>query len=96
MPSPAGWREVPCVECGRFVAGISFVERCPECLERRKQRANGLASRVAIIATVLTAAWIFWHLPNNNLARWYAGVGIGATYLLVRLIVKRIAMEALP
>jgi hypothetical protein len=96
MPSPAGWREVPCIECGRFVAGIGFAERCPECLERRKARASRLSGRVAIVATILAAAWVFWHLPNNSLARWYAGVAIGATYLLVRLIVKRIAMEALP
>ena len=96
MPSPAGWREVPCVECGKFVAGINFVERCPECLERRTARATNLSSRAAIVATILAAAWVFWHLPNNNLARWYAGVGIGGTYLLVRVIVKRIAMEALP
>jgi hypothetical protein len=96
MPSPAGWREVPCVECGNFVAGINFVERCPECLERRKRRATSLASRAAIVATIVAAAWVFLHLPNSSLARWYAGVGIGGTYLLVRLIVQRIAMEALP
>lgn len=96
MPSPAGWREVPCVECGKFVAGIDFVERCPECAERRKQRAFQLASRVALVATILMAVWTFWRLPNNALARWYAGVGIFATYFLVRLITKRIAMEVLP
>lgn len=96
MPSPAGWREVPCIECGRFVAGINFVERCPECLERRKQRAGRLASRAAIVATILVSAWIFWRTPNTALARWYAGIGIGATYFLVRLITKRIAMEVLP
>ena len=96
MPSPAGWREVPCVECGKFVAGINFVERCPECLERRHARASRLASRIAIIATILTAAWVLWRLPTNTLARWYAGVGIIATYFLVRLIARRIAMEVLP
>lgn len=95
MPSPAGWREVPCVECGEFVAGISFGERCRACHERRLRRATGIASRVAIAATILMAAWVFWKTPNTNLGRWYGGVGIGSTYLLVRLITKRIAMEAL-
>lgn len=96
MPSPAGWREVPCVECGKFVAGINFVERCPDCLARRQQRAGRFASRAAIGATVLCAIWVFAHLPQTGIGRWYAGVGIGATYLLVRVIAKRIAMEALP
>ena len=96
MPSPAGWREVPCVECGKFVAGINFVERCPDCLARRQRRARRLASRIAIVATILMAAWTLWRLPQTDLARWYAGLGIGATYFLVRLITRRIAMEVLP
>ncbi|MES1258991.1 MAG: hypothetical protein ABUL71_00245 [Gemmatimonadota bacterium] len=96
MPSPAGWREVPCVECGKFVEGINFVERCPECLERRQRRAQRLASRAAIVATILTAIWTLWQLPHSALGRWYAGLGIAASYFLVRLITKRIAMEVLP
>ncbi|MGH7592573.1 MAG: hypothetical protein ACRELE_01770 [Gemmatimonadales bacterium] len=96
MPSPAGWREVPCIECGRFVEGINFAERCAECLGRRTRRARRIASRVAIVATILMAGWTIWRLPHTDLARWYGGLGIGATYFLVRLIAKRIAMEALP
>jgi hypothetical protein len=95
MPSPAGWREVPCVECGEFVAGIGFGERCRPCHERRVRRATGLAVRVAVAATIVMAAWVIWRVPHTNLGRWYGGVGIAATYLLVRLITKRIAMEAL-
>ncbi len=96
MPSPAGWREVPCVECGEFVSGIDFVERCPDCLGRRQRRARRIASRLAIVATILMAVWTLWRLPQTDLARWYAGLGIGATYFLVRLIARRIAMEILP
>jgi len=96
MPSPAGWREVPCIECGRFVPGINFAERCTECLDRRQRKARHIASRVAIAATVLMAAWTLWRMPNTALGRWYAGVGIAATYLLVRVIARRIAMEVLP
>ena len=95
MPSPAGWREVPCVECGAFVAGINFGERCRDCHERRQRRANRLASRVAIAATMLMATWVFWKTPNTGLGRWYGGLAIGSTYFLVRLITRRVAMEAL-
>jgi hypothetical protein len=95
-PSPTGWHEVPCVECGKFAAGIGFVERCAECLARRKARAAALASRAAVVATILMAAWSLWQLPHSTLGRWYAGVGTGATFFLVRLITGRIAMEVLP
>ena len=95
MPSPAGWREVPCVECGEFVAGIGFGDRCRACHERRMRRAARLASRVAIAATILMAAWVFWKTPNTGLGRWYGGLAIGSTYFLVRLITRRVAMEAL-
>jgi hypothetical protein len=96
MPSPTGWREVPCVECGEFVAGIDFGDRCPACLKRRTQRAAGLARRVALVATALAGAWVVTHLPTSPLGRWYAVLAVPITYLLVRLIVVRFAMEVLP
>jgi hypothetical protein len=95
MPSPAGWREVPCTECGRFVEGIGFGERCEECLALRKRRANRLASQVALGATILMAIWTLRRLPYTTMARWYAGLGIAATFFLVRLITRRIAMEVM-
>ncbi|MGH7583068.1 MAG: hypothetical protein ACREL5_07585 [Gemmatimonadales bacterium] len=96
MPSPAGWREVPCVECGEFVPGITFGERCERCLARRRRRAGRLASRVAIGATILMAVWILLRLPPTPAARWYGGLAVAATYFLVRLITRRVAMEVLP
>lgn len=96
MPSPAGWREVPCIECGAFVPGIGFGERCPDCLTRRVRRARSLSRRVALVATVIAAAWVLTRLPASPLARWYSGLSVAATYLLVRLIAGRIAMEVLP
>jgi hypothetical protein len=96
MPSPTGWREVPCVECGEFVAGIDFGDRCPTCLKRRQQRAALLARRVALVATALAGAWVVTHLPTSPLGRWYAVLAVPITYLLVRLIVVRFAMEVLP
>jgi len=95
MPSPTGWREVPCVECGTFVEGIDFGERCPACLKRRQHRAALVARRVALLATALAAAWVMTHVPTSPMGRWYAVLAIPITYLLVRLIAVRIAMEAL-
>jgi hypothetical protein len=95
MPSPVGWREVPCIECGDFVAGINFAERCAACQARRMRRADRLASRAAIGAAILAAAWSLWALPHTPMLRWWAGLAIGSSFLLVRLIVKRVAMEVL-
>ena len=96
MPSPIGWREVPCVECGAFVPDIGFGERCPDCFARRSRRASGIARRSALGLTVVMAGWTLLHLPVGTMARWYALIGIPVTYLLIYLIVRRVAMEALP
>lgn len=96
MPSPTGWREVPCVECGEFVAGIDFGDRCPPCLRRRQRKAALIARRAALWATVLAGAWVLWRLPTSPMGRWYAAMAIPITYLLVRTIAGRIAMEVLP
>ena len=55
MPSPAGWREVPCVECGAFVEGIDFVQRCGSCQQRRVKRAMRIARWAAIGPTTQSA-----------------------------------------
>ncbi len=96
MPSPAGWREVPCVECGRFVEGIGFGDRCPECLARRTVLARRIAWKSAVAAIVVVAGWNLWHLPPSTMGRWYAALAVPITFLLVRLIAHRIAMEMLP
>jgi hypothetical protein len=96
MPSPIGWPELPCIECGEHVPGIGFGERCPACFARRSQRAAQLARRVALGLTSLVAGWTLLHLPAATMARWYALIGIPVTYLLIHLIVRRVAMEVLP
>jgi hypothetical protein len=95
VPSPAGWREVPCIECGEFVANINFGDRCPDCHARRVARAQRIARRSALAATGLAAAWVLWRTPTSPLGRWYSGLSVALTYLLVRLIAGRIAMEVL-
>jgi hypothetical protein len=84
------------VECGAFVEGIDFGERCPSCLARRKRRAALIARRAALLATVAAAAWVWWRLPTSPLGRTYSVMAIPITYLLVRMIAGRIAMEVLP
>ena len=96
MPLPTGWPELPCIECGEHVAGIGFGERCPACLARRSRRASQLARRVSLGLTALMAGWTLLHWPATTTARWYGLIGIPVTYLLIHLIVRRVAMEALP
>lgn len=93
MPSPVGWRDVPCIECGTRVAGIDFAERCPACQGKRERRARTIGRRAALAATVLVGAWTLWQLPASPVGRWYAAIGIPATYALVRLVAGRFALE---
>ncbi len=96
MPSPAGWREVPCVECGTFVEGIDFGERCRTCQRRRARRVARIARRAALAATALAAAWVLARPTTSPTGHWAGIIAVPATYLLVHLIVARIAMEVLP
>ena len=95
MPSPVGWREDPCIECGEFVEGIGFAERCAACHKRHLRRAQQIASRAALAAAMVAAAWCLWGLPRTPSLRWLTAVAIGGAYGLVYLIVKRVAMEGL-
>jgi hypothetical protein len=96
MPSPAGWREVPCVECETFVEGIDFGERCRSCRARREQRVAVIARRSALVATAATGAWVLSQPPASPTAQWTGIIAVPATYLLVHVIVGRLAMELLP
>lgn len=96
MPSPAGWREVPCVECGAFVEGIDFVQRCASCQRRRVRRATRVARWISLAATLLVGAWVFRQGPATSLMRWTVAAALPLTYVLVRTIALRVAMEVLP
>lgn len=96
MPSPLGWREVPCVECGKLVEGIDFGERCRSCQARRHSKVNRIARLAGLVAAFLAATWIFLQPATSPAGRWVGIVAVPTTYLLVRLVVGRIAMELLP
>ncbi len=95
MLSPGGWPEVPCAKCGTRVPGLPWGELCPECRAERSARASRLANRISLAATALTAAYVVLRMPNDPTARFYGAVAVVATYIIVRRIVGRIAMEAL-
>jgi hypothetical protein len=84
------------VECGRRVRGLAWGDRCAECQIRRRRRANRLASRISLGATVLMAAYVAFLRPTGPTAQFYAVVGVLAVYIIVRRIAARLAMEFLP
>jgi hypothetical protein len=96
MLSPGGLPEVPCVRCERRVRGLGWGELCPQCRAERLVRSSRLGNRIALAATALMAAYVAWHLPVDPTARFYGAVAVVATYIIVRRIASRIAMEFLP
>ena len=95
MLSPSGLPEVPCAKCGRRLSGLPWGELCPECRAEREGRASRLAGRISLAATVLMAAYVALRLPADPTARLYAGIAVLATYIIVRRIAGRVAMEYL-
>ena len=75
--------------------GLQWGDLCPECRAERGVRASRLANRISLAATALTAAYVALRLPADPTARFYGAVAIVATYIIVRRIVGRIAMEVL-
>jgi hypothetical protein len=59
-------------------------------------RSSRLGNRIALGATLLMATYVGWHLPVDTTARFYGAVAVVATYIIVRRIASRIAMEFLP
>jgi len=51
---------------------------------------------VALAATAVTGLYVMLRLPPEPTARLYAGIAVVATYLIVRRIATRLAMEFLP
>lgn len=95
MPSPAGWRELPCRRCGRRTEGIGFGDLCPDCSAEVRGRADRLGRRSALVATGLVALWGIFGISRTPLARTYAAAAVIATYLIVRRVVQRVAQEVL-
>ena len=96
MLSPSGWPEVPCARCEERVAGLAWGARCPACTAERAGRASRLARRISLLATLLVGLYVLWRVPPIPLARIYGGIAILVTYIVVRKVVHRVALEHLP
>ena len=95
MLSPSGLPEVPCAKCGRRLAGLHWGDLCPECRAEREARASRLGRRISLAATVLMAVYVVLRVPADPTARFYAGIAALATYIIIRRIATRVAMEYL-
>ena len=95
MPSLSGLPEVPCARCGRRLPGLPWGELCPTCRAERETRASRLGHRISIAATLLMAVYIALRVPADPTARLYAGIAALVTYIIVRRIATRVAMEYL-
>jgi hypothetical protein len=78
------------------VAGLAWGERCPACRAGRVARANRIARRISLAATVLVGLYVTFRTPAIPLARIYGVIAVVATYIVVRKIVQRVALELLP
>ena len=96
MLSPSGWGEVPCARCGTRVQGLGWGEICPACRSARAHRANRLASRISLPATLLVGLYVIFRMPAYPLARIYGAIAVLVTYIVVRKVVQRVAIEFLP
>lgn len=96
MLSPSGSAEVPCARCGTRVAGLSWGEACSDCRNRRLARAKRLSRRISLPATLLVALYVALRVPPLPLARVYGLIAVLVTYIVVRKVVFRVALELIP
>ncbi len=95
MLSRGGLPEVPCARCGRRVIGLGWGELCPQCRAERSRRASRIATRISLAATVLMGLYVAFRMPPDPMARVYGAIAVLATYIIVRRIASRVAMETM-
>ena len=95
MLSRGGRPEVPCARCGERLVGLAWGELCPRCRAERSRRASRIANRISLAATLLMGLYVALTLPPDPMARIYGAVAVLATYIIVRRIASRVAMETL-
>jgi hypothetical protein len=93
--SRGGLPEVPCARCGDRVVGLAWGDLCPRCRAERSRRASKLANRISLAATLLMGLYVALTLPQDPMARIYGAVAVLATYIIVRRIASRVAMETM-
>lgn len=95
MLSRGGLPEVPCVGCERRFVGLAWGDYCPQCHAERSRRASRIANRISLAATVLMGLYVAFRMPQDPMARVYGAVAVLATYIIVRRIASRVAMETM-
>jgi hypothetical protein len=95
MLSRGGLPEVPCASCGRRVIGLPWGDLCPQCRAERSRRASRIANRISLAATLLMGLYVAFRMPPDPMARIYGAVAVLATYIIVRRIASRVAMETM-
>lgn len=95
MLSRGGRPEVPCARCGERLVGLAWGDLCPRCRAERSRRAAKIANRISLAATLLMGLYVALTLPPDPMARIYGAVAVLATYIIVRRIASRVAMETL-
>jgi hypothetical protein len=93
MLSRGGLPEVPCARCERRVVGLAWGELCPQCRAERSRRASRIANRISLAATLLMGLYVAFRMPPDPMARVYGAIAVLATYIIVRRIASRVAME---
>jgi hypothetical protein len=96
MLSHSGLPEVPCARCERRLRGLSWGALCPDCQAEREGRASRLGRRISLAAALLMAVYVAFRMPADAMARLYSAIAVLATYIIVRRIATRVAMEYLP
>ena len=95
MLSRGGLPEVPCARCERRVVGLAWGDLCPQCRAERSRRAFRIANRISLAATLLMGVYVALTMPHDPMARIYGAIAVLATYIIVRRIASRVAMETL-
>ena len=90
-----GLPEVPCARCGERIAGLPWGELCPACRAQRLRRASRLANRISLAATALMGLYVAFRMPPDPMARLYGAIAVLATYIIVRRIAARVALETI-
>jgi hypothetical protein len=91
----SGLPEVPCARCQRRLRGLAWGDLCPECRAEREGRASRVGRRISLAAALLMAGYVAFRMPADPMARTYAAIAVLATYIIVRRIATRVAMEYL-
>jgi hypothetical protein len=93
MQYAGGLIEHECPRCHRAVE-LPFGALCRSCVAELDRRAAWWGNRVAMAATLLLAAWIYFlRRPVDPTARMVSAMGIVICFTLTNLIVRRAVRE---